>query len=130
MLLVSESVALYRGSAKTQDKKYLAQEQHELQPATRKNQDNGYHTFNIYHKKRHNCELPLRAFVLCRGCEKKKTLKIGTTQLGSKRYLNQRPEKIKAMAITRSISLARSVTIRWFTVQFAISANSGLTTHT
>jgi hypothetical protein len=32
--------------------------------------------------------------------------------------------------ITRSISLARSVTIRWFTVQFAMSANSGLTTHT
>jgi hypothetical protein len=68
---------------------------------------------------------------LYRGCEKKlKTLKTGTIQLASKTNLNQRPEKIKAMAINRSISLARSVTIQWFTVQFAISANSGLTTHT
>jgi hypothetical protein len=35
MLNVPESVALYRGSAKTQDKRYPAQVQHELQPATR-----------------------------------------------------------------------------------------------
>jgi hypothetical protein len=72
MLDVSESVALYRGSAKTQDKKYPAQKQHELQSATQKNQDNGYHTFSVYRKKRHNCQLTLRAFVLYRGCEKKR----------------------------------------------------------
>jgi hypothetical protein len=72
MLFVSESVALYRGSAKTPDKKYLAQEQYKLQLATRKNQDNGYRTSNIHRKKRHNCQLTLRAFVLYRGSEKKK----------------------------------------------------------
>jgi hypothetical protein len=81
MLFVSESVALYRGSAKTPDKKYLAQEQYKLQLATRKNHDNGYRTSNIHRKKRHNCQLTLRAFVLYRGSEKKKKKRLSRQEL-------------------------------------------------
>jgi hypothetical protein len=93
MLLVSESVALYRGFARIQDRRYPDQEQQELHPATRKNQDNGYHTFNINCKKRRNCQLTLRASYCTAAAKKKPPLKTGTTQLASKTDLNQRPEK-------------------------------------
>jgi hypothetical protein len=129
MLNVSESVALYCGSAKPKTRNIRPNSNTNCNQPPEKNQDSGYHTFNVNRKKHHNYQLTLRALVLYRGCERKKTLKTGTMQLATKTNSNQRPEKIKAM-ITRSISLARSVTIRWFTVQFAMSANSGLTTHT